>query len=81
MDLTFIDYEINDSEIRLHFSCSNPGAGKDTEYYVSIADTELASYTTVLAFSNAIKAKLARKLKAQGIATILDQFKGRSVTI
>lgn len=81
MDLTFIDYEIKDSSIILHFVCYDPGAGQPNDYYVSVADSELSSYTTIQAFGTAVKAKLARKIKSQGIASVLDQFKGRSVTI
>jgi hypothetical protein len=81
MNLTFIDYQTSDSGVTLHFQCLNPGPDKPTEYYLDIADTDLSSFTSAAQFGAFVIAKLKRKLQANGIATVLDQFKGRTVTI
>lgn len=81
MNFTFSRYVIEDSGIRLWFVCSNPGAGRATDYDILMIDSELSALTTPTQRLAAIKTKLQRKIQAAGIASVLDPLIGSVVTI
>lgn len=81
MTFKFIDYEVKDDGIVLHFISPDPGAGKASDYYIFLTDSELAGISTQLALKTTVTTKLQRKLQAAGIATKLDPFIGQSLVI
>jgi hypothetical protein len=80
-DFTFVDYEVKDSGVTMHFVCLNPGAGRTTDYYIDLTDADVAGVSTQLQLKNLIVQKLQRKLKATGFSTKLDPLIGQSVSI
>ena len=79
--MVFNSYEVVDEGLKLHFVCSNPGGGENSDYYVLVTDTELATITTQAQLKTLVQTKLQRKFRAQGIAAKLDIFIGQSLTI
>lgn len=80
-NMQFIDYEVTDTGISMHFLCNNPGAGMNSDYHVLVTDAELATITTQAQLKTLVTGKLQRKLRAVGIATKLDNLIGQSITI
>lgn len=84
MTLTFTSYVVLDDpvlSIRFHFVSPDPGPGADSDYYVTLTQTELDGISTQVALRNALTAKLERKLRAIGISSKLDPLIGQSIVI
>jgi hypothetical protein len=81
VEFVFTEYTIRDGEIVLFFVCTNPGPGMISNYSVVVTDTELSNISTQAQFLNLVTTKLQRKYRGSNIATKLDSFIGRSVTI
>lgn len=81
MTLTFMDYEVTDEGITLHFVSPDPGPGQASDKYLVLTDAELAGVTTLAALRDLVLTKAKRKLLAEGIATKLNGFIGQSVTL
>ena len=79
--MVFMDYQIRDDGIELHFVCYNPGPGEITDYYILITDAEITAISNATQFKALIVAKLQRKLRAANLASKLDPFIGQSVVI
>lgn len=79
--LTFLDYNVNDVGIHMHFVSPDPGPGEPSDYYILLTDTDLAGVTTQLNLRNLVLTKLQRAFRAQGIASKLDPFIGQSLSI
>lgn len=79
--MTFRDYEVQDTQIVMHFTCPAPGAGNVSDYYIALTDTELAGVSTQGQLATLVTTKLNRKLRSTGIATKLDAFIGQSLTV
>lgn len=88
-DFKFVDYEVKDDEIIVHFVCSNPGAAMPSDYYINLTDEEVANLTDVVdqASMDALVAqfetlsieKLQRKYRAENIAHKLEPIKDLEV--
>lgn len=74
-------YLVEDGGIRLHFLCTNPGPGQNSDYFVFLTDTELAGASNQAQLRTLVENKLNRALRASGIASKLDQFVGQSITV
>lgn len=81
MTLTFTSYEVTDTGITLHFVSPDPGPGKPLDYYVMLADAEIAGVSTQPQLRTLVTTKLNRKLRAVGFSTKLDPFIGQSLVI
>lgn len=81
MTFRFSSYQIDDTGIALHFVSSDPGAGKESDYYVRLTDAELTTVTNAATFATLVTTKLNRQVKGVGIATKLDARIGQSVVI
>ena len=79
--MTFASYDVTDGDIRFHFVCAAPGAGMESDYYVTLTDVDLATVTTAAQLRTLLTTKLQRKLRASGIASKLDAFIGQTITI
>jgi hypothetical protein len=79
--MTFMDYEVLDIGVRLHFVSPNPGAGQASDYYITLSDVELAGVTSQAQLSALVKGALNRRLLATGIAGDLDSFIGQSLVL
>jgi hypothetical protein len=79
--MTFASYEVRDDGIGFRFTCADPGAGMESDYYVLMTDAELNATTTVPQLRTALTTKLSRKLRATGIASRLDTFIGQTITV
>jgi hypothetical protein len=79
--LQFTDYEVTDDGIRLHFVSPDPGAGNNSDYYVTLTDVELAGAQTQAALIALVQGRVNRKLNAAGIAAKLALFVGQSLVL
>ena len=79
--LTFMDYNVDDVGIHMHFVSPDPGAGQPSDYFILLTDAALAGVTTNANLRNLVETKLKRAFRAQGIATKLDPFLGQSLVI
>ena len=79
--MTFQDYAVEDGGVRLHFVCSNQGAGERSDYYALLTDAEIAGVTTQAQLRTLVTNKLNRALRASGFTTRLDPFIGQTITI
>ncbi len=79
--MVFTDYNVEDSGLTLHFVCPNPGGGEPSDYYVTLADTELSTVTNATSFKTLVDTKLKRKYRAANIASKLDSLIGQSTVI
>ncbi len=79
--MVFMDYEVQDTGIQLHFLCPDPGPGKASDYYVFVTDAEVGAIRNLAQAQTLITTKLARKLRAAVIADKLDQYIGQSVVV
>ena len=80
--MTFTDYQIQDSGIKLHFVCLEPGGGGEpTDYYTFVSDSEINSITNVSTGVALVTSKLQRQYRATSLTTKLDTLIGRSVVI
>lgn len=84
MTLTFTSYEVIDQPylgIRFHFVSPDPAPLTDSDYYVTLTQSELDGVATQLQLRNLLEAKLRRRLRAEGISTKLDPLLGQSLVI
>lgn len=79
--MTFTDYTIEDSGIRFHFVCADPGAGMESDYYVFATDAELSALSTANQLRSLMLAKLNRAIRRNGFASKLDPLIGQTVTV
>lgn len=77
----FDSYTIEDTGLRMHFTCPNPGAGQVTDYNVLLLDSEISALSTTTDFRNLVASKLARKYRATSLSTKIDSFIGQSFTV
>lgn len=78
---TFIDYEMRDDGVNMHFVCANPGPGQASDYYILLTDADVAGVTTQNQLKTLVTSKLQRKIRASGFASKLDPFVGQAVTV
>jgi len=79
--MTFMDYQVEDGGIRLHFLCPDPGPGEASDYFVLVTDDELSGISSLPELKQLVTAKLERALRATNIASKLDGLIGQSLTI
>lgn len=79
--MVFTSYAVEDTGIRFHFVCPDPGPGLESDYYVFATDAELAALTTAIQLRNLMLAKLNRAIRRNGFASKLDPLIGQSVTV
>lgn len=79
--MTFTSYAVEDTGIRFHFVCANPGPGMESDYYVFAADGELSAISTANQLRSLMLAKLNRAIRRNGFASKLDPLIGQSVTV
>jgi len=70
MRLEFVDHEVIDSGIALHFTCADPGPAKETEIFVVVSDEEMTGDAST--DLETVRGKLARRLKGEGVSSLLD---------
>lgn len=78
---TFNSYEVTDGGIIMHFVCDNPGAGMQSDWYITITDADLSTVNSLATFRTMVLAKLQRKFRGSGIANKLDNLIGGTVTL
>lgn len=76
MELTFLGYHVLDDGILLTFESASASG-----IQVMLTDAELAGVSTQPQLRTLVTTKLQRKLRAAGIASKLDQFRGQTITI
>ncbi len=79
--MIFLDYEVQDNGIRIHFVCPDPGPNEVSDYYITVTDAELSLITTLAKFKTLVLTKLQRKLRASDIASKLDPYIGQSLVV
>lgn len=79
--MVFIDYQIKDNGLELHFVCPDPGSGEVSDYYILATDAEILAVTEISEFRTLVVDKLERKFRAINLASKLDPYIGQGVVI
>ena len=79
--MVFMDYQVQDTGVQLHFVCPDPGGGEASDYYIFVTDSEIAGITNLSTAKTLITTKLGRRLRATGLATKLDLLIGQSMVV
>lgn len=79
--LTFMDFAMEDSGVRLHFQCLDPGPGEKCDYHILLTVTELVAVTTQLQLKTLVQDRLNTQIRAQGVASKLSPFIGQSLVV
>jgi hypothetical protein len=74
-------YVLDSNETKLEFSCTNPGAGEESLYWIVLTDDEISTIIDALTYDTLISDKLKRKYRSANISTKLDRYFGRETTI
>lgn len=79
--MTFLDFGMEDSGIRLHFLCTDPGPEQENDYYIMITIAELEAVTTQIQLRTLVQDRLNLKIRAQGVASKLIPFIGQTLVV
>lgn len=77
----FTGYDVEDLGVRLTFVAQDPGPGLDTDYSIVVTPAELAAAGNMQAVLSLVTSKLQQRIRANGVASKLDQFIGQSIVI
>lgn len=80
--MQFVRYSAEESGIRFHFVCANPGGGEPSDYDVLIEEQALVQATTVPQITALVSAALIRKYRTSTkYAALLDPLIGGEIVI
>ena len=79
-DAVFIGYKVIDDGVKLTFSLRPPSPGQEELHTVVVTDAEVKGIKNQAEFKALIEGKAKRKLKGNGLASILDASLGMTVT-
>lgn len=79
--LMFMDFDMEDSGVRMRFQCLDPGPGQANDYYIILTTSELAAVTTQIQLRTLVQDRLNTQIRAAGVASKLSPFIGQTLVV